>query len=78
MEDIKVMQPSEGNKFYMCTVVIDAENPDNGKPKKMKEIHLVESVSPQGVSSKISEQMSGTMFSWRITNIAESKIQFVY
>lgn len=72
------MQPSDGNKFYMCTVVIDAENPDNGKPKKMKEIHLVESVSPQGVSSKISEQMSGTMFSWRITNIAESKIQFVY
>ena len=78
MEDIKVMQPSDGNKFYMCTVVIDAENPDNGKPKKMNEIHLVESVSPQGVSSKISEQMSGTMFSWRITNIAESKIQFVY
>lgn len=78
MEDIKVMQPSDGNKFYMCTVVIDAENPDNGKPKKMKEIHLVESVSPQGVSSKISEQMSGTMFLWRITNIAESKIQFVY
>ena len=78
MEDIKVMQPSDGNKFYMCTVIIDAENPDNGKPKKMKEIHLVESVSPQGVSSKISEQMSGTMFSWRITNIAESKIQFVY
>lgn len=78
MEDIKVMQPSDGNKFYMCTVVIDAENPDNGKPKKMKEIHLVESVSPQGVSSKISEQMSGTMFSWRITNISESKIQFVY
>ena len=78
MEDIKVMQPSDGNKFYMCTVVIDAENPDNGKPKKMKEIHLVESVSPQGVSSKISEQMSGTMFSWRITNIAESKIKFVY
>ena len=78
MEDIKVMQPSDGNKFYMCTVVIDAENPNNGRHKKMKEIHLVESVSPQGVSSKISEQMSGTMFSWRITNIAESKIQFVY
>lgn len=78
MEDIKVMQPSDGNKFYMCTVVIDGENPDNGKPKKIKEVHLVESVSPQGVSAKITEQMSGTMFSWRITNIAESKIQFVY
>ena len=29
MEDIKVMQPSDGNKFYMCTFVIDSENPDN-------------------------------------------------
>ena len=42
MEDIKVMQPSDGNKFYMCTVVIDAENPDNGKPKKQTEVHLIE------------------------------------
>ena len=29
MEDIKVMQPSDGNKFYMCTVVIDAEKEEN-------------------------------------------------
>ncbi len=78
MEDMKVMQPSEGNKFYMCTVVIDAENPDNGKPKKIKEVHLVEATNVTNCEHKVTEQMSGTMFSWRITNMAESKIQFVY
>lgn len=78
MEEINVMQPSEGNKFFMCTVQVDGENPDNGKPKKYKEVHLVEGTTPSSVEKKIAEQMSGTMFSWRITNIAESKIQFVY
>lgn len=75
---MKVMQPSDGNKFYMCTVLIEGENPDNGKPKKTKEIHLVEAPTTTGAATKITEQMSGTMFSWRITNMAESKIQFVY
>lgn len=75
---MKVMQPSDGNKFYMCTVVIDGENPDNGKPKKTKEVHLVEAANVTNAESKVTEQMSGTMFSWRITNMAESKIQFVY
>lgn len=78
MEDMNVLQPSEGNKFYMCTVVVDGENPDNGKPKKYKEVHLVEGTSVSSIEKKLAEQMSGTMFSWRITNIAESKIQFVY
>lgn len=78
MEDMNVLQPSEGNKFYMCTVVVDGENPDNGKPKKYKEVHLVEGASVSSIEKKLAEQMSGTMFSWRITNIAESKIQFVY
>ena len=31
MEEINVMQPSDGNKFYQCTVLIEGENPDNGK-----------------------------------------------
>ena len=77
-ENMNVVQPKEGNKFYMCTVVIDGENPDNGKPKKYKEVHLVEGANPTNVEAKLTEEMSGTMWSWRITNISESKIQFVY
>ena len=57
MEELNVMEPSDGNKFYQCTVVIDGENPDNGKPKKYKEVHLVESCSPSGVEKKLAEQM---------------------
>lgn len=53
MEDIKVMQPSDGNKFYMCTVVIDAENPDNGKPKKQTEVHLIEGPTVGFVEKKV-------------------------
>lgn len=73
-----VLQPASGNKFYMCTVLIEGENPDNGKPKNYKEVHLVEGTNPTNVETKLSDQMVGTMFPWRITNISESKIQFVY
>lgn len=62
MEDIKVMQPSDGNKFYMCTVVIDAENPDNGKPKKQTEVHLIEGPTVGFVEKKVAEQMTGMKY----------------
>ena len=78
MDELTIMQPAEGNKFYMCTVLIEGENPDNGKPKNIKEVHLCEGANPTTVEAKISEQMSGTMYPWRITNMSESKIQFVY
>ncbi len=78
MSKTEVLVPSDGNKFFMCTVQVDGENPDNGKPKKYKEVHLVNAVNPTSVEKKITEQMEGTIYSWRITNIAESKIQFVY
>lgn len=73
-----VVQPADGNKFYQCTVQIDGENPDNGKPKTFKEVHLVEGTTPTNVESKIADQMAGTMYPWRITSMSESKIQFVY
>lgn len=78
MEEMTVMQPNDGNKFYLCNVQIDGENPDNGKPKKIKEVHLVEGTNPTSVEKKLTEQMAGTMFEWRIISMSESKIQFVY
>jgi len=77
-EEMTVLQPADGNKFYLCTVQIDGENPDNGKPKKYKEIHLVEGTTPTSVERKLTEQMAGTMYEWRITSMKESNIQFVY
>ena len=55
-----------------------SENPDNGKPKKQTEVHLIEGPTVGFVEKKVTEQMTGTMFSWHIKNISESKIQFVY
>lgn len=78
VEEINVMSPAEGNKFYQCTVLVEGENPDNGKPKKYKEVHLVEATNPTSAETKITAEMTGTMFSWRIISMAESKIQIVY
>lgn len=66
------------DKFYMVTVLIESENPDNGKVKKLKEVHLVDAVSPTEIEQKVGEVMDGTIYPWRIINIAENKIQFVY
>lgn len=77
MEDnTEMLQPKD--KFYLCTVVIDGENPDNGKPKKTKEIHLVDACCPTEAEAKIKKVMDGTIFPWRIEKMAENKIQFVY
>ena len=75
-QEIKTMAPKD--KFYMVTVLIDGENPDNGKPKKMKEYHLVDAVSPTEIEKKVGQVMDGTIFPWRIVNIVENKIQYVY
>ena len=60
------------------SAIATAENPDNGKPKKQTEVHLIEGPTVGLVEKKVTEQMTGTMFSWHIKNISESKIQFVY
>lgn len=77
-EEMTILAPADGNKFYQCTVLVEGENPDNGKPKKYKEIHLVEAANPTSAETKITDEMKGTMFSWRIISLAESKIQLVY
>lgn len=74
--NIDILSPKD--KFYTVTVLIEGENPDNGKPKKMKEVHLVDAVSPTEIEKKVGHVMDGTIFPWRIVNITENKIQCVY
>ena len=74
--EIKTLTPKD--KFYTVTVLIEGENPDNGKPKKFKEVHLVDAVSPTEIEQKVGKVMDGTIYPWRIVNITENKIQFVY
>ena len=74
--ETEILSPKE--KFYLCTVVIDGENPDNGKPKKTKEVHLVDAACPTEAEKKIKKVMDGTIFPWKVVNMSENKIQFVY
>lgn len=75
-ENEEMIQPKD--KFYLCTIVIDGEDPNTGKPKKTKEIHLVDAACPTEAEKKIKKVMEGTIFSWKIVTMAENKIQFVY
>ena len=75
-EETKVIQPEKG--FYLCVIEIDAEDPETGKTKKTREVHLVDAYNPTAVEAKVKEQMEGTIFEWKITSMQASKIQFVY
>lgn len=75
-DEVKVIQPEKG--FYLCTVEIDGEDPEIGKTKKTKEVHLVDAYNPTTVESKVKEQMEGTIFDWKIVDMKTSKIQYVY
>lgn len=76
-KDIKVLEPKVGNKFFTVTIQIESEN-EKGKVKKIKEVHLVEGVSPSDVETKVAKEMEGTMFDWEIVKIEISKITIVY
>lgn len=64
------------NMFFQVTVEVDTET-EKGI-KKVKEIHLVDAVSPADVDAKVAQMMEGTMFSWRISSLSISKISVVY
>ena len=76
-DEITVMEPSQGNKFYSCTVLIEGES-DSGKPKKYKEVHIVDGTNLEHVEKKVTAQMEGTMFPWKIIKCVETNINFVY
>lgn len=64
------------NTFFQVTVEVDTET-EKGI-KKVKEIHLVDAVSPADVDAKVAQMMEGTMFAWRISSLSISKISVVY
>lgn len=75
-ETTNKFQPNHG--FFQVTIVVNAEDPESGKEKKQKEIHLVDAVSPSDVETKVAKEMEGTMWEWEITEMKRSKIQIIY
>ena len=74
--DVEVLEPQYG--FYQVTIEIATEDSETGKVKKVKEVHLVDGINPTDVEKKVSEEMKGTMWEWKIVSMATSKITIVY
>lgn len=72
----EVMEPQYG--FYQVVIEVATEDSETGKVKKVKEVHLVDAVNPTDAEKKVSEEMKGTMWEWKITAMQVSKIQLVY
>lgn len=74
-EERTAMEP----EFNFYQVVIEkADEDENGKLKKVKEVHLVDGVNCTDVEKKVSEEMDGTLSDWKIVSMQQSKICVVY
>lgn len=70
-----VLEPAYG--FFEVTIVSEQED-DNGKIKKVKEVHLVDAVNVTDVETKVAEEMKSTMWDWKIAQVRQSKITLCY
>lgn len=76
MDEVKeVLEPQYG--FFEVTIVSEQED-DNGKVKKVKEVHLVDAVNVTDVEKKVADEMKGTMWDWKIAQVRQSKISLCY
>ena len=74
--DVEVLEPQYG--FYQVVIEIAQEDEESGKVKKVKEVHLVDGINPTDVEQKVGKEMEGTMWEWKIIQMATSKIICVY
>lgn len=76
MEENEVMEPQYG--FWETVIEVSQEDPETGKVKKVKEVHLIDSPDLTSVHKKCLEEMKGTMWDWRIVTCKQSRIGLVY
>lgn len=76
MEKDEVLEAQYG--FWEVQIEVEQEDPESGKVKKVKEVHLCDARDPQEVQTKVLEEMKGTMWDWSITSCKKSKVTLVY
>ena len=76
MEENEVMEPQYG--FWETTICVEQEDPETGKVKKVKEVHLCDARDPQEVQTKVLEAMKGTMWDWTIESCKKSRVNLIY
>ena len=65
------------DKYWLVSIQVINED-ENGKIKKMKEVHLVDAFDVVGVEKKVKETMEGETRDWSIISINKSAIIDVY
>ena len=76
MEENEVMEPQHG--FWETVVEVSQEDPETGKVKKVKEVHLIDGSDPTDVQKKCIDAMKGTMWDWSIQSCKKSKVNLIY
>ena len=64
-------------KYFVAKITLDDVDSESGKIKKQKEEKLVKGFSPTDVEAKVTKLFESYSQDWRITAIAESKINEV-
>ena len=65
------------DKYWLVNIQLINED-ENGKIKKLKEVHLVDAFDVVGVEKKVKETMDGETRDWSIISINKSPIIDVY
>ena len=75
MTEVEVLEPKD--HFWQVQIEI-LEEDENGKVKKNKEVHLVDSPTAGGCEKIVAEAMKGTIQEWKIVSVTLSKVIMVY
>ena len=65
-------------KYFIAKVQYDLIDENSGKIKKIREEKLVKGYSVTDVEAKVTDRFKGFQHDWRITSVAESKIDEVF
>jgi hypothetical protein len=64
-------------KYFIAKLFYEFPDEETGKIKKVKEEKLVKGYNPTDIEAKITKRYEEMTWDWRITSIAESKIDEV-
>lgn len=65
-------------KYFVAKIQYDLIDENSGKVKKIREEKLVRGYSVTDVEAKVTEKFKAFQHEWRITAVAESKIDEVF
>jgi hypothetical protein len=65
-------------KYFVAKVQYDLIDENSGKIKKIREEKLVKGYNVTDVEAKVTDKFKGFQHDWRITSVAESKIDEVF